>query len=69
MTTTLTEAKTYTEWAVELTWPDGHVEVKRRDGRAEAEYSARMRNDLFENGVTAKVVTRTVTVTEWAAQR
>lgn len=55
-----------TEFAVRRTWPDGHTEVSERGSRADAELRARLDNRDQRTDCTAVVVSRTVTVTEWA---
>lgn len=56
-----------TEWGIERTWPDGHVEYRREDSRALAESSARIANGRYADPTTVVVVTRTVTSMPWVA--
>ena len=57
-----------TEWAAELTWPDGHTELRADgDSRRSAEVSVDHHNDPDTDlpKVTARLVTRTVTTSAW----
>jgi hypothetical protein len=65
-TTEKTEPTVRTEWGVQETWPDGHVEYRRQDNRGLAEGSVRMANGRDDWPQNAQVVTRTVTTTPWA---
>lgn len=67
MTYTANEPNTRTEWGVERTWPDGHVEYRRVDSREEAERQTRLANDpaTRRSPASTRVVTRTVTATRW----
>lgn len=50
-----------TEWGVERTWPDGYAEYHRETDRQCAEYEVAH----VAAGVTAQLVTRTVTTSPW----
>lgn len=65
MTTPLTKPTVRVEYAVRLTWPDGHVEVEGRGGRAGAERAVRGHNATNGRPNAAEVVHRTVTETPW----
>ncbi len=72
MSTTTTEATTVVEYGVKYTWPSGHIEIERFDGRRLAEGSVRMTTSRYEAGEvpqTAELVTREVTTTAWEVAR
>jgi hypothetical protein len=53
------------EYAVRLTWPDGHSEIAEPSDRAAAEFDVRRYNQPGSASFTADLVSRTVTVTDW----
>lgn len=68
-TSTKTEPTVRTEWGVEKTWPDGHVEYKRTEDRDAADYSTWVANRADSKGKhREQVVTRTVTTTPWTPE-
>jgi len=56
---------TRTEFAVRLTWPDGHSEISEQNSRAVAISTVNV-NSGKSDGRTATLVSRTVTTTDWA---
>lgn len=76
------EPTVVTEWGAELTWPDGHVEVRTRSSISGQQYQRRdaelsvANNNRHRDGdhaegdtlpkVTARLVARAITTTPWA---
>jgi hypothetical protein len=67
--------ETRTEWAVRLTWPDGHREVRTRDrtvggpydrrGAEQSAYATEMSREDGSTEAVAEVVARDVTIGPW----
>lgn len=72
----MTQTDTRTEWAGQLTWPDGHVEYRTHDRLTQAPHTRRTAELCVEHNnadraegrtdATAVLVDRTVTTTAWA---
>lgn len=59
------ETTVRTEWGVEKTWPDGHVEYSREDSRDSAEHHVWIGTKYPKTPARLRTVTRTVTTTPW----